>query len=747
MDLNADRAALEDELEAYFASWPHDLTPLREELTTLADAHPEWSAYQRKGAGYAFFARRLPVAVFRYSPFFFQIDTGRTRTDLGWDGITQWMKQTPFSAALFRQAADWWTLCNESGLSVGWTVTDDNHHSLDFAALLRDGVRGIRCRAQARLDRGGLSPEERDFLAAMVDGLQALVDLAGRFADEADRLAAQEADPAVLARLRLLAATARRVPAEPPATFYEALAALLFIREALTWVEASGISMLGHLDRLLAPYYQADLAAGRLTREEAAYWLGHFLVLSDLRFGMRSAGGYHAGTNGTVVIGGCDRDGQPIFNEVTRLVLEVHASLRLIDPKINARVSAAHPDDYFALLAGATTSCNNALAIFNDDVIIPANVRQGKAPADARLYVGGGCQENVLDGTEVNNRATIYLNLAQVLLMGFQPDRWAVFAAREGFTVAPYANADDFESLYRAFLANLRQVAAAHARQRTRTEAEVRYNPCPLHSAFIADCIERARDMMAGGARYNFSSVGLCGIGTVIDALLAIRRLVYEEGRLLVDEFAGVLARDFDGEELLRQYLINRVPHFGHADPDARALSARVFHDAAVATSGMPNARGGVYEASLFPFRLFTTLGRQTGATPDGRRAGEDLSPGMSPSMLALGPACALPQVLDALEPLDMTDYPVVAVLDVKIPPLPAPGRERTLAAVIRRFLAAGGSVLQTNYVRREELLDARAHPERHRDLVVRVSGYSSFFTVLADEIQEEIIARSEALA
>ena len=745
MNLNRERIELEAELEAYFASWPHDLTPLLGELQSEVNAHPEWSPLRCKAAGYEFFAERLPIAVFRNSPFYFQIDTGRERADLCFGGVTMWMKQTPPNLALIALADEWQAPCNQSGLSVTWQLTDDNHHALNYEALLRDGINGTRQRVQQRLERDDVTAGEREFLETMLVGLGALVTLANRFADEAEHMAAQEQDEDVIARLRLLAQTARRVPAEPPATFYEALCALLFMREAVQWLEGSGISILGHYDRLLNPYYEADLAAGRLTREEAAYWLGHSLSLSDFRFGMRSANGFHAGTNGTVVLGGCERDGTPIFNEVTRLVVEMFAQLHLIDPKLNIRIGATHPEACFALFARAIADCNNAVAIFNDDVIIPANVRQGKAPEDARLYVGGGCQENVLDGTEVNNRATIYLNAVRVLLMGFEPRQWDDFAAREDFTIASYLDAPDFDGVYQAFLSNLHNAAVAHARQRTRTEAVPSFNPCPLHSAFIADCIDNAKDMMLGGARYNFSSVGLCGIGTVIDSLLAIKHLVFVEHRLTLSELADVLEHNFEDEEMLRQYVINRLPRFGKTDEESLSFSAQVFHDAAVVTSGMPNARGGVYEPSLFPFRLFISLGSRTGATPDGRHAHDELSPGMSPSILTMGKECELPQILESLQPIDMTDYPVVAVLDVKLPPLPDEGKEPILSSVIHRFLQVGGSVLQTNYVRQEELLDARVHPERHRDLIVRVSGYSSYFTVLDESIQDEIIARTTA--
>ncbi|HEY3418294.1 MAG TPA: pyruvate formate lyase family protein, partial [Armatimonadota bacterium] len=349
----------------------------------------------------------------------------------------------------------------------------------------------------------------------------------------------------------------------------------------------------------------------------------------------------------------------------------------------------------------------------------------------------------LLENTEVNSRATIYLNLAQVFLMGFFPEEYAYFTEREGIAVDSYDGCATFEELYDAFLRNLKTVNDAHIDQRNRTEAEGwRYNPCPAHSSTISDCLEKARDMMAGGARYNFGSVALTGVGTLVDSLYAVHEAVFGQGRLTLDRLKTLLATDFTGDEATR-HTLRRLPKFGQEEEDIRAFSARVFADIARVTSGKANTRGGVYEASLFAFRSFTDFGVRTGATPDGRKAGEHLSPGMSPSQVALDGECSVGQVLASLEPLDLTDYPVVAVLDLKLPATPGGYRPEILAPVIHRFLTSGGSVLQMNCVDPATLLDAKEHPERHADLVVRVSGYSAYFTTLPAAVQDEVIART----
>jgi trans-4-hydroxy-L-proline dehydratase len=744
MSFSSERRDFERELDTYYAAYPADVSDIEREILERSDLHPDWSVYRRKAMGYGIIAARCPVKVFRHFPFAFELATGRARNDLGSGGVGAWMKSLPFGRRLSDQGATWWRTMADLGVSTGWPVLDDNHHAPGIDNLLKHGCEGLVARASERLERGP-TEIDREFLLAGIEGNRARIRVAERLADEAERMLAQETDPEVRSRLTRMAAAARHVPARPPRTFFEALNTVLFAREVTQELEGNGISILGHLDRILAPYYEADLEAGRITQEEARDLLRFFLAFHDARFGMRAARG-HVGTNTTVMIGGCDAAGVPVYNAITTMIADTYLELRIVDPKLNARVSSIHPQAYLELLGRLAASGCNSLSVFNDDVVVEANVRMGKAVEDCRLYAGGGCQENVLENTEVNSRATMYLNLAQVLLMGFHPERWSLLSERDGVLLRPYRGAADLEAFYRIYLANLAAVNDAHIARRNLSEAQgLRFNPCPLHSTTIEDCIERARDMMAGGARYNHGSVSFTGIATVIDSLLALRRVVFEERRLSLGRLAEVLDADFRGEESLRQYLLHRVPKFGRDDAEIGSFAARVFADHAAVTDGRHNSRGGAYEASLFSFTTYQWLGTATGATPDGRRAGTRLSQGMSPTGLATGRDGTAGAVLQALEPLDLARYPVVAVLDLKLPVGRTPFPPAPVAAVVRRFVQAGGSVLQTNTICQEELLDARAHPDRHPDLVVRVSGYSAYFVSLSPDTQDDIVERTLA--
>jgi formate C-acetyltransferase len=744
MRFTDERAEFERELDDYYSTYPTDISEIEAEVDRISDEHPDWGPCRRKAIIYQVAAERCPVKVFRHYPFFFELDTGLDRYRWGshsprCEGIGAWMYRQPEQQKLQEWAAeqkcDW-----EMGFCHGPAVFDYDHHCVGFDNVLQKGLAGIIGQARKRLQDPDLDEKQRDFLEATIIGNNAVLRIAERFAERAEAMARREDDDGIRRRLMRIAVAARRVPARAARTFYEACAVIMFMRHILGGLEGLGESIYGHLDRMLQPYLEADLADGTITRDEAEDLLRFFLAMTDVKCNICEE---PRETSTTVMIGGCDCDGEPVFNDVTRMIIDAYAELDLVNPKLNARISSRHPDEYFHRLAELNAEGRNVTAIFNDDVVIEANVRMGKAPEDARLYVGGGCQENVLQNTEINSRASIYLNLAQVLLMGFRPEGWKNYTEMAGITLHPYAGATSFQEVRERFLYNLRAVADREISLRNATEKEGWwYNPCPAHSSTMDDCIENARDMLDGGTRYAGASVSLIGTGTVIDSLRAIDQLVFREKQVSLQELAELLETDFDGAEDLRLRAVNQVPKFGTDEPGAAGFAADVIADLARVTSGRPNTRGGLYEASMFVYRAFRGQGAKTGATPDGRRAGEALSPGMSPGPEGMRRSGGVTAVLGALEPIDLTDYPVVAVLDVKLPWTTGGCKPEVVEAMIRRFLDAGGSVVQFNVVDPQVLQDARKHPERHGDLVVRVSGYSARFTTLNESIQDEIIER-----
>ena len=734
-----DMSLMREEIHAYYST-AYDVSELERQLHETSAAHPEWTVFERKSMSYALIAERCEVKVFRNLPFYYLVCTGRDRRDLYPCGLGGWLRQEPFGAELSRSSREKIGVFHELNLCTMAEVTDTTHQTFGYDNIFSHGFEGVIERAQVEM------PSARDdmeltFLQSVVDGCRAVIRLAQRMGGQAAQLARDEVDPVLRGDLWRIAATAARVPAQPPATFYEALNTVLFCRHVISSLDLNLISVFGHIDRLLYPFYERDIAAGTLTPQEARRLMTCFLALSDIIFDFRGAPEFHVGTNGTIFLGGCDSAGNIIYNELTDMIMDIYEEHSLIDPKLNIRVSSRHPDAFFQRIAANIVSQRNHCAVFNDDVLIPANVAVGKSLEDCRTYIGGGCQENVLANCEINNRATIYFNLAGTLMMGFYPERFRKITDVFGLDILDYNGCDSFDALYGRFLKQLHRVTKAVANERTRTEADsVRYNPSPVLSGSIDDCIQKRRDIMDGGARYSNGSVGQVGIGELIDSLYAIRRAVYEEKRLSLGELAQILDRNFKGDADLQWYL-RGIAKYGGEDEEMMRFSAMVFADVAKATSGFPTSRGGIYEPSLFDFTVHMPQGRATMATPSGRPAGQKLSDGMSPSQTSRGDRYAVTQVINALKPIDMTEYPVVAVLNLK---LPASNFEPThVEPLLRVFVENGGSCLQINCVDQRVLIEARDHPELHPDLVVRVSGYSSYFNVLSDSVKDDIINRA----
>ena len=709
---------------------PEVYAEVESEMRETCAAHPEWSEFEQKSYGYTVIADTLEVAVFPACPFSFAIMSHNTRGDLSFSGLPSWYKRLPAARDLYSAWRGDMNPFSRSQSVLAYQPVDDVHHTLDYDTILKKGLFGILDDIEAR--EQSAEAEQLVFLKSMKTGIRALERFCQRFHRQALRVA-QECEGADKENMLALANAIENTPMNPARTFHEALNVIVFMYFAVPSLDANNVSVFGHIDRLLYPYLQNDLKNGTITTDKAYDLLWRFLAIQDARFGKGFAG---VGSNSTVMLGGCDAAGAPVYNEISSMVLRAVAEFSLVDPKINIRISKNTDNQFLHEIAVAQSKQVNNIAIFNDDVIIPANVAVGKAVEDARLYVGGGCLENIIGHCEINNRATVYLNNCAPLVAGFYPDRYRELLGREGQRVYEYDGCDTFDKFYAAVMNNTRAFNLALINVVTRYEKKpLAWCASPLHSAFLGDCIENARDMFLGGTRYKYDSVSQSGIGTVIDGLLAVKTLVYDEEELSLADFALAMEQDYAGHETLRSRLLNRMPKFGHETPEAREMAKTVFADIAKLTHGIPNGRGGVYEASLYSFRINEYLGRHFGATPDGRKAGELFSPGMSPSLYT--PA-NVTQIFNVMSDLDLTAYQVVSVLDMKLPPT----QPEVLCVVYKQFVNCGGSAMQLNIVSQGDLEDALIHPEKYPNLVVRICGYSVHFVDLSPAEREEVVAR-----
>lgn len=688
---------------------------------------PVWkaeSAALDKYARKARLIRRLcelaPVHVWRNTPLFFEACAGKKRhTWGGWCiGLDDEEWKQPYLKELEwdRENGFLWNWANPVGM---------DHHCPDYDRFLRLGGKGLIREAEAAAERE-TDEGKRAFYAAAADANRSLLLLAERFSAEARRLAAEAPDEETRAHYAEIADTAARVPAEPPRTFREALNAVFFYRENLCALEGFGVSTFAQMDRYLWPYYEADRKAGRVTPEEAKKLFGDLLLYTAARFEIWGETFYETST--TIELGGCDREGNVVYNELTRLILEAAEeteAVASVNTKLNCRVSSRHPREFFKRIAAMQLKNMTCLMLHNDDVIIPARVRHGQEEADARLYVGCGCHEVVLSGSEVCTRADTWLNVPRILLK----------------TLSEHTDAPDWESFYHAFLEDLQAYHVHIEETKNKYEAHwSEHSPLPLYSSSFASCIEKGKDVTEGGAKYNSTALSMTGAATAVDSLYTIRKYVFESGKLTLAELLEQTRTNFAGSEPLRQSILRGIAKYGSDDAEMNGFAARVLHDMS-GVSGRKNARGGLYYPAFYPHSIYVALGEKTPATPDGRPAGLPLSRGGGPSETTV---CSPTDILRSVRQIDFTDYTDSFVLDVGLPEMrPTPENVENVTAIIEGFLAAGGSAMQFNMLRREDLLDARAHPERHANLYVRVCGFSARYTSLSDDLQREILNRA----
>jgi len=749
---------LRDEMDRFYrqvrrdpdARWADDVVRVRDSIVEAMGRHleaePESSACQLKARLHEEIAERFEPVLFPHSPFFFEMGlrpaenwgTPDPRSPSCW--LLEQRRHRYIETDAFRNLVHFGNTRSPLCIDRHESVFDADHHCLGYTKLLRVGVNGLLAEIADRLQQD-TTPEERDFLDAAGRSCRAVIRVAERFANKAEMLLPDAPDAEAKRFLTMIAEAARHVPAEPPRTFYEGLAAIWFLREVAGTLEGVGVSVVGHIDRLLIDLYRNDLEAGRLTVQEARDLLARWMLPTDMKFFIEEQEWPETST--CIELGGCDADGDVVFNELTRLIVEVHAEHNLLNPKLNCRYSSESPPEYLDLLSTHVLAGHNVFALLNDDVLIPACMAAGKTEREARLYVNGGCQETVVEGVEHSAGAYYYFGLPRVLDLCLQPapdvpaEAYSAEAAKEVPQVM--TSARDFEDYYTGVMdAVKRTITAGAAWRRDAGRCWRDLHPCPFISATLDGCVENGLDYTAGGARYNPAGIALVGFGTLVDSLHAIRKAIFEDGWCTLPRLQEALAANWDGHEALRARFV-AVDKYGHGCDQVDRLAARVAAELAALVRTLRNERDGPFQPSFFVYYAFVSVGQIVRATPDGRHDGEWLSQGVAPGRLRAPES--LTDVLSSLGHIDFRDYPGNAVLDLQLPAggrIPVP----TLSAVLRTFARLGGATLQPNCVSVDDLRDAQQHPEAHEGLSVRISGLSARFVTLTRQVQDEIIQR-----
>jgi len=591
--------------------------------------------------------------------------------------------------------------------------------------------------------------EKREALKSFDIACDAVIVFANRHAERARELAGGEARPQRRAELLRIADVCDRVPAHAPRDFHEALQYYWFCHLAVI-TELNGWDSFnpGHLDQHLLPFYGSGIADGTLTRESARELLECFFI----KFNNHPAPpkvGVTAAESGTytdfanINIGGLLADGSDGSNEVSHVLLDIVDEMHLLQPSSNIQLSRKSPD---ALLKHALRVLSKGYgfpSIFNADTVVEEQIRQGKTLEDARAGGCSGCVEVGAFGKEAFI-LTGYFNLVKVLELtlhdGVDP--------RTGRQLGPHTgSADelrDFDQLFTAWHRQFRHFTEIKMRGSRLIESMyARHMPAPFLSVLIDDCVLNGRDYNAGGARYNNTFIQMVGIGSITDSISAIKETVFESRAMTLGRLVEALDRNFDGEEILRQRLVNRTHKYGNDDEYADDIMKMVFDACVGEIDGKPDARGGRYRVEMLPTTSHVYFGSVTGAMPDGRRAGLPLSEGISPVQGAdrRGPtavvksAARMDHVKTGGTLLNMKFSPGLVATDDGID---------KWGHLVRSYFKMDGHHVQFNVVTAETLRQAQANPEQHRDLIVRVAGYSDYFCDLSLELQEEIISRTE---
>lgn len=616
------------------------------------------------------------------------------------------------------------------------------HVLVGLEKILTMGFNGIETQAARQLAH--LTPEDphyewrKDFLESVRISAQAVCEFAQRYAELAESNAKTATEPRKTELLEI-AARCRRVPAQPAANFMDAMQAIWMSQVVLqiSYGEDSIFSP-GRIDQYLYPFYKKDSELGLITPNEAVEAIEEYYVK------LASFTGF--GPN-HVTIGGVTRDGESAVNDVSYLMLQAYYDLKGLRNSLAVRIHKDKTPREFLLKACEVHRKTAGLSFYNDEVVIRGLMADGYAEEDARNYGAIGCAELAGCGNSNGYASGSSCHFEHILEMTLHEGRrFSTGWEQIGLPTPPAAEFKSFEDVKKAFEAQLSNAVDVMVKlSDIKDQVFAESFPAPLLSCTIAGCVESGMDVTRGGAHYNHSTVSAQGVGTVANSLAAIKWAVFDKKLVTMEEMVTHLRNDFEGAEELRQRLIHKAPKYGNNDPEADEITVWALNllDREARKHKRP-IDGGTYRALMISAGTQVIGGRHLGATPDGRKAREAVSNGISPvnGTERHGVTATLHSVAKACQPelsggtaLNITINPAIIRTDE--------GLEK-FASLIEGYFELGGRHVQFNPVSRETLKDAQKNRDKYPDLMVRVSGYSYRFIDLSKGLQDDIIARTE---
>ena len=693
------------------------------------------------------------------------IDTYEREVIPYWKGKTQ-------RERIFNHVSEAWEEAYHAGVFTEFMEQRAAGHTAMDGKMYHEGLLDVKARIEKKIAELDYiyDPEATDKqqeLEAMAISCDAAILFAERHAELAEQMAAKEQNPLRKKELEKIAEVCRWVPAHAPRDLWEAIQMYWFVHLG-TVTELNGWDSMnpGHIDQHLWPFYQKGIEEGTLTREQAkellsCLWIKFNNQPAPPKVGVTAleSGTYNDFTN--INIGGVDRNGQSAANELSYMILEIQEELHELQPGLSIHIAENTPDDFLLEGIKVIRQGHGYPSIFNPDTYVKEMVRAGKSLEDAREGGCSGCIEVGAFGKEAY-LLTGYLNTPKILEItlhnGIDPET----GKKLGLETGDPRSFKTYEELYDAwhrqmvYFVNLKLSVNNYIERMFSL-----YAPATFLSLYIDDCIEKGKDYYSGGARYNTTYIQCTGLGTITDSLAALKKHVFEEHRYTMEEMleacdtnwgSTTAGREADqttpnpsysGGEKMRQYIRNHTPFFGNDDEYADSIAVRVYDDLVKAIEGRPNTRGGKTQLNMLSTTCHNYFGQVCGATPNGRFAHFAISDGTSPAHGSdtHGPTA----VIKSLGKLDQTKSGGT-LLNVRFVPnlLKREEDQKKLASLIRSYFKMGGHHIQFNIIDTATLHDAQQHPEEYRDLLVRVAGYSDYFNDMTEQLQNEIIARTE---
>jgi len=675
------------------------------------------------------------------------IDTYEREVIPYWKGRTQ-------RERIFNHVPDEWRRAYEAGLFTEFMEQRAPGHTVLDGKIYKKGMLDFKKDIQAHLDsldymNDAEATDKAEQLKAMAISCDAVMVFANRHANLAEEKAKIEKDEKRKAELLKIAKICHHVPAHAPRNLHEAIQMYWFVHLG-TITELNGWDAMnpGHFDQHLTPFYEKELKEGTLTRDEAkelisCVWIKVNNQTAPPKVGItaKESGTYNDFTN--INIGGVKSDGSDGVSEVSYIMLNVVEELHLLQPGTSVHIAPKTPNKFLNAACKVIRQGHGYPSVFNPDTYILEMVGMGKSITDAREGGCSGCIEVGAFGKEAF-LLTGYLNVPKIIEVMLNN---GVDPVTGKFTTIKTGNPRDFtsyEELYEAFLKQLHFIIDQKIRVSNYIDRMfAKYAPAPFLSVVIDDCIKRGKDYYDGGPRYNTNYIQCTGLGTVTDSLSTLKKHVFEDKTFSMDTILTAVANNFEGEEKMRQTIINKTPFFGNDDDYADDIALKVYDDLVKSIDGKPNTKGESFHLNMLSTTCHIYFGKVMGATPNGRLAHKSISDGTSPShgCDTKGPSA----VIRSLTKLDHTRSGGTLLNQRFLPSLLKRDEDiKKLGQLIRSYFTLGGHHIQFNIVDTATLKAAQKTPEEYKDLLVRMAGYSDYFNDMNDDLQQEVIDRTE---